>query len=238
MEKGKFYAVGTGPGDADCLTLGAVRAANEADVIAVPVKSADEESTAFSILKKAVCVDEKKIIKLIFSMNRDLNKRKAERAKAAELVRAELDSGNSVVMITLGDVSVYSTAAYITKQLSDMGYETKIIPGVPSFCAGAALAGISLCEGDEALAVIPSGAEQKKIEAALDTFDNVVIMKAGSKIPELSELLKKRGLDKNTAVICSAGLDGEYIGGLDGVRSCGYFTTLIVKRGHKNGGAG
>lgn len=236
MKKGKFYAVGTGPGESGYLTLKAKLAAESADVIAVPVTSLDEESTAFSILKKAAAVDDKKVIRLLFSMNRDLNIRKAERAAAAESVKAELDAGRSVAMITLGDVSVYSTGTYIIKRLSGLGYETEIIAGVPSFCAGAAKAGVSLCEGDETLAVVPSAKMHDKIECALDMFDNIVIMKAGRSIGALSELIRSRGLVENTVVISNVGLEGEYIGGLDGADECGYFTTLIIKKGHKKGG--
>lgn len=236
LNKGKFYAVGTGPGDSGYLTLKGKRALDGARIIAVPVTSADEESTAFSIIKNEVDTSDKIIKKLVFSMSRDISVRRAERAAAARAVMDALDGGCDVAMITLGDVSVYSTGTYILKKLEQSGYETEIIAGVPSFCAGAAAAGISLCEGNETLAVVPSADLHEKIESALDMFDNIVIMKAGRKIGELSELIRSRGLEENTTVISNVGLDGEYIGKLGNMEKSGYFTTLIVKKGHKNGG--
>ena len=51
---------------------------------------------------------------------------------------------------------IYSTYTYVNQAIKAGGYETEIISGIPSFCAGAAKAQVSLCEGNETLAVIPS----------------------------------------------------------------------------------
>lgn len=42
----KFYSVGVGAGDGSYITLGALRALEQADIIAVPVKKYGEKSTA------------------------------------------------------------------------------------------------------------------------------------------------------------------------------------------------
>ena len=41
-------------------------------------------------------------------------------------------------MPNLGDVSIYATWGYVMDVLRDRGYETAMVPGVPSFCAAAA----------------------------------------------------------------------------------------------------
>ena len=41
-------------------------------------------------------------------------------------------------MLNLGDVSIYATAAYLADILAADGYETRMVPGVTSFCAVAA----------------------------------------------------------------------------------------------------
>ena len=48
--------------------------------------------------------------------------------------------------VTLGDVSVYSTATYVRQKLENLGYKTEVIPGKTTFINAAARAGISLCE--------------------------------------------------------------------------------------------
>ena len=46
----KFYSVGVGAGDGSYITLGALRALEQADIIAVPVKKYGEKSTALEII--------------------------------------------------------------------------------------------------------------------------------------------------------------------------------------------
>ena len=50
----KFYSVGVGAGDGSYITLGALRALEQADIIAVPVKKYGEKSTALEIIRKAL----------------------------------------------------------------------------------------------------------------------------------------------------------------------------------------
>lgn len=58
---GKLYGVGVGPGESKLLTLKAKEILESADVIAVPVKDAGEESTALSIIRPVVELRDKKI---------------------------------------------------------------------------------------------------------------------------------------------------------------------------------
>ena len=60
-----------------------------------------------------------------------------------------------MVFLTLGDPTVYSTYFYVHKRVLADGYEAEIVPGVPSFCAGAAKLGQSLGEGAEMIHIIP-----------------------------------------------------------------------------------
>ena len=45
--KGRFYVVGTGPGDPELLTIKAVRILRESDIIAIPVSGADFSGTYY-----------------------------------------------------------------------------------------------------------------------------------------------------------------------------------------------
>ena len=45
--------------------------------------------------------------------------------------------GKDVAMVTLGDVSVYSTCTYVHNAVKNAGFELEIIPGITSFCAAA-----------------------------------------------------------------------------------------------------
>ena len=223
---GKFYSIGIGLGGG-YLTLAAKRALEAADVIAVPAKN--EKSIALSLLSNAADIADKRIITLEFPMRRDINLRIQSRKRAADAVAAVLDKGETAAMITIGDAAVYSTCSYVSKELKARGYETETISGVPSFCAAAAKAGISLCEGNETLAVIPAIETDEKFEKILDTFDNIIVMKAGKITDKIYNLLEKRGMLENAVVTSNIGMDGEFAGEISRAER-GYFTTVIIKK--------
>ncbi len=225
---GIFYAVGIGLGG-EYITLEAKRVLEEADVIAVPSKSADERSVALTLTSDAACTNKKQIITLEFPMSRSETERKKSRAAAADAVFELLREDKSVAMITLGDPSLYSTCSYVLRELETRGCAARIVSGVPSFCASASRAGISLCEGRETLAVIPAARETEEIGRVLDTFDNIVIMKAGGHMDKIYKLLDERGLLPNACAASRVGMDNEYIGEV-GRGEIGYFTTIIIKK--------
>ncbi|MCC8169393.1 MAG: precorrin-2 C(20)-methyltransferase [Oscillospiraceae bacterium] len=228
--RGKFYSVGIGPGDAEYITLKAKRVIESADIIAVPVKKYGEKSTAFGIVRKAVDMGNKRVEEIEFSMDRDRSKRLQSRQDGVEKIARLLDEGNNVAMITLGDVSVYSTCTYVNRQIKCMGYENEIVSGIPSFCAAAARAGISLCEENETLAIIPALTSEENLDKALDGFDNVVIMKAGRNTDRIYSCLKRRGMIENAVVTSEIGMENELIEPIAQGGEYGYFTTVIITK--------
>ena len=229
--KGKLYGIGVGPGDPELLTLKAKRILEAADVIAVPVKEAGEKSTALEIIRPVVCLEHKELLEVVFRMARDKEERKRCREAAGKQLTDILDTGKTVAMITLGDVAVYSTYMYVNQYVAERGYETEIIPGIPSFCSGAAAAGLPLMEGNESLVIVPSVRVGKALEDAIAGFDNVVVMKAGGSIARIGELLDQYGRPRECATVLSCvGMKDEYIGPLDPEREYSYFTTVMIKR--------
>ncbi len=229
---GKLYGVSVGPGDPGLLTLKAKELIDKSAVVAYPVHKRGEDSTALDIVKGATDLSGKKILELLFSMNPDDKVREACRSEAVKELTEALDSGMDVAMISLGDVGVYSTYMYVDEQIRNLGYETEVIPGITSFCGGAAEARIPLMIGDEDLTVIPMA---KKDNGRLDLFlassDNLVVMKAWDSMQVLADLMEKNGIPlKNATVISNVGMEGEYIGPIDVNRKYGYFTTVIVKK--------
>lgn len=227
--KGKLYGIGVGPGDPELLTLKAKRLIEECDIVAVPVKKEGEYSVALNIAKGAVKIPEEKIQEIVFTMAKDKTKREACRQAAAEEIMKLLDEGKSIAMLALGDIGIYSTYAYVHKRLLKEGYDVEMVSGIPSFCAGASKAGISIVEGNEGFGVIPSLKGIDQVEKTLGVFDNLVIMKVGSHVKEVYDLLVERGMENNTLIISNVGMDGEYVGPLIPDREYGYFTTMIIK---------
>lgn len=224
----KFYSVGVGAGDGSYITLGALRALETADIIAVPVKKSGEKSTALEIIRKEFDTGKKEILELEFSMKADTKTRQNSRQISAEKIVSALDNGENIAMITLGDVSVYSTCSYVHKAVKDAGHEIEIIPGITSFCAAADKAQISLCEGNESVAIIPS-LKSANLEKYIDDFDTIVIMKAGKDTDAIYDILKRHGLQNNAIVSSCIGMDNELIEPIQKDKEYGYFTTVIVK---------
>lgn len=228
---GKLYGVGVGPGDSKLLTLKAKEILESVDVIAVPVKAPGEESRALSIVRPVVELKYKEIMPVVFKMEHSAEKRRECRRQAAGQLMEQLDSGKNVAMIVLGDISVYSTYHLAFKYIREKGYATENIPGISAFSGGAALAQISLAEGNQNMMVISSLKGTESLRNALKICDNLVVMKAGSSMAHIMKLLKEEGLEENSIVLSNIGMADEYVGPPLADRAYGYFTTLIIKKG-------
>ena len=121
---------------------------------------------------------------------------------------------------------------YIDNEIASRGYETEVVPGIPSFCHGAALAGMPLMIGNEGLAVVPVAKENSKLlHEALRNFDNVVVMKAFKSMNLIAGEMDELEIPRSGAtVVSNVGMEDQYIGPLDLEREYGYFTTVIVKK--------
>ena len=154
MKTGIFYAVGVGTEPLD-LTLRAKQVLETAEVLVTPITRVGEPSAAARIAEQVVSFSGKEIIPLLFPMQKHLDYRERLRGELLQPVRDCLQAGKRVAMVTLGDVSIYSTAAYVQQVLEADGYATEVVAGISAFSAGAAKAKCSLCERQESLLVLP-----------------------------------------------------------------------------------
>ncbi|MDO5399555.1 MAG: precorrin-2 C(20)-methyltransferase [Eubacteriales bacterium] len=231
MEKGMLYGLGVGPGDPELLTRKAVRLLGEADVIAVPDKGTGEK-TALAIVGEFAPAE-----KLLFCptpMVRDRQTLDRAYDAIADTLADLLDRGKTVAFITLGDPSVYSTYMYVHQRMTARGYRAELVPGVPSFCAVAARLGISLCEREERLLIVP--ASHKDISDCLDMDANLVFMKAGRELGALREALDRAGRLEGASLIENCGMDDEriYPRFADMEAPGGYFSVVVAKGGRKS----
>ena len=223
---GKLFGVGTGPGDPELLTLKALRIIKQCDVIAVPGEE-PEKSIAYNIVLKIYPeLDKKELIGIRMPMTKDSAALFESHTKgAADLCRI-LDAGKDIAFLTLGDATVYSTYMYLHKKVSELGYDTEIISGIPSFCAAAARLGTGLAEKDEELHIIPASYQA---EDALKLSGTKVLMKAGKKIADVKDLLIKNG--SQAVMVQNCGMEGEqiYCGAENIPEDAGYYSLIIVK---------
>ncbi len=154
--KGIAYGVGVGPGDPELMTLKACRLIREGDIIALPGKEA-KETVAYKIAVRAVPeLAEKELIAIDMPMTKDAELLRESHREGAKQIETYLAQGENVVFLTLGDPCVYCTFTYLQPYLHADGYETRLINGIPSFCAAAAELNMPLVEWDEPMHVLPA----------------------------------------------------------------------------------
>lgn len=228
VKKGVCYGVGVGPGDPELITLKAVHILERCSVIAAP-QTKSGEMLALDIVRGAVDLEGKTILPLYFTMERDKALLHAAHERAADAIQARLDAGEDVAMPNLGDVSIYATWGYLMDILNSRGYETVMIPGVPSFCAAAARLNATLVSWGSPLHVIPVG--KGPVAPLVGQPGGKVLMKAGRGLTEIKEALAAAGQLDRAALVEDCGLPTERVcTDWENIpEDVGYFATVIVK---------
>lgn len=226
MKQGILYGIGVGPGDPELMTLKAARLIRACDVVAAP-QSEGNDKTAMAIA--AEFVKDKPVVYFDMPMTRDKARMDASHDRAADEICKLLDAGKTVVFLTLGDPSIYSTYWYVHKRVLARGYDARLVPGVPSFCAAAAAVNTALVEGSDMLHVVP--ASHNSTDEGLALPGVKVLMKAGKSILEVREKLRAQGKLQNAALVERATMEGErVVRNLDELADpTGYFSVIIVK---------
>ena len=230
--KGTLYGVSVGPGDPELLTLKAVRIIQEAHVVAIP-SSGHGGSTAYAIAKEYVA--HKELLHCHVPMSSDPSLAQDAYHQIANSICELLDEGKSVAYLCLGDVGIYSSYMHVHDLVRQSGHNTRIVPGVTSFCASAASLGISLCEGQEHLVVAPATSEQ--LDDLLDLPGTKVLMKPGKDLRELRQKLSEHGTLDHASMVEDCGLPSQRMHPslADAPSKAGYFCTIIVKDGTATG---
>lgn len=135
------------------------------------------------------------------------------------------------MFLTLGDPTIYSTYWYVHKRVLARGYDARLVPGVPSFCAAAAAAGVALV-GGKRNAACRSGVPYEHRRGP-QPAGTKVLMKAGRSILDVREKLRADGKLAGSVLIERATMQGErVVKNLDELDDpAGYFSIIIVKEG-------
>ncbi|MCW2623174.1 MAG: precorrin-2 C20-methyltransferase [Frankiales bacterium] len=228
----RLIGVGVGPGDPELVTLKGVRVLREAAVVVVPVMSVDEPGRAEATVRAHT---DREPLRLVFALD-DRGGATAERLsaweQAADRVAALLRAGaGSVAFATIGDPNIYSTFTYLADAVRERVPEVTVetVPGITAMQDLAARSGTVLCEGTEALALLPMTAGVAAFEEALLHFDTVVAYKGGRQMPEMLDVLRRHDRLAGAVHGSALGLEGEHVGPaaeVDGLAP--YLSTVIV----------
>ena len=237
----QLTGIGVGPGDPDLLTVKAVKAIQDADMIMCPASAEDRPSIALSVVD--TLIDKSKnqeIVKLIFPMTKDKAILEAHWKENSKIMAEKVLLGNNVVYLTVGDPYLYSTWIYMHREISQNHPEMKInvIPGIVSMFTFASKVGVSIAEGAEKVSIIPSCYDLSSVKEIAKNSEVLVFLKDGRYFDQVIELVRESGFpdDSIFAIGQDLGTDKEIIRKLrlgdvnDDTLTTKYFSILVIKR--------
>jgi len=237
----ELIAVGCGPGDPDLLTVKAVKAIQNADIIMCPTSKEGKPSIALSAISSILDkTKNQEIVNLVFPMTKDKKTLESTWEKNSKILAEGVLAGKNVVYITIGDPYLYSTWIYLHREISKNYPEIKttVIPGIVSMFTFASKVGISLAEGAEKFSVIPSCYDLSQVKEIAKNSDTMVFLKDGRYFDQVVELLKESGFSDDSIFAIGQDLDTENeivkkltLGEVTkDTLTSKYFSILVVKR--------
>jgi precorrin-2/cobalt-factor-2 C20-methyltransferase len=196
--KGRLIGVGTGPGDPELLTLKAVRAFGQADVLAHFAKrgnNGNARATVAQHLKPGIVE-----LPLLYPVTTEIDKEHADYRsqitdfyeESAQAVATHLEAGRTVAVLSEGDPLFYGSYMHLHVRLCER-YPTEVIPGVTAMSGCWSQVGVPIVQGDDVLTVLPGTMSAFELTRRLADTDAAVIMKVGRNLPKIRKALADAG---------------------------------------------
>ena len=206
---------GVGPGDPSLLTIAAVDAIKKARVIVFPISNDDKKSFAAEIVKKYTKF--KKNIPIIFPMAREDFDPDEIWSNAAEKIVKFIQNGESVVLLCLGDTSLFASSSNILRIIKNNYPDiiTKTIPGISSISAAAALNDFDLVKKGETLIIKECPSSNLELNSLIiESRGNKIvlaIMKVGKRWNFVRETLKNEDIINQSLIALNVGMPNQII---------------------------
>jgi precorrin-2/cobalt-factor-2 C20-methyltransferase len=195
---GKLTGVGVGPGDPELITLKALRALQEADVVAHFAK-AGNASNARAIVAGRIRAGVSEL-KLSYPVTTEIaagtpaycDKMREFYEASARAVAAHLDAGRSVAVICEGDPLFYGSYMHLHVRLAER-YPTDVIAGVTGMSGCWSAAATPMAQGNDVFTVLPATLPEGELERRLADAESAVIMKLSRNLPKVRRALERTG---------------------------------------------
>ena len=195
---GRLYGVGTGPGDPELLTLKAVRAIGEADVLAYFAKAGragNGRAIVEGLLKPGMAE-----LPLYYPVTTEIDKDHDDYKRqitafydaSAAAVAEHLAAGRTVAILSEGDPMFYGSYMHLHVRLADR-FPTEVIPGITAMSGCWSLSGLPIVQGDDVLSVLPGTMGEAELSRRLVDTEAAVIMKVGRNLPKIRRALSQAG---------------------------------------------
>jgi precorrin-2/cobalt-factor-2 C20-methyltransferase len=198
MSAGKLIGVGVGPGDPELMTLKAMRALGEADVIAHFAKAGNaSHSRAIAASHMRAGVIELPLHYPVTTEQPSCSAEYRDAIKnfydgAAVKIAAHLETGLVVAVISEGDPLFYGSYMHLHARLSPR-FPTEIVAGVTGMSGCWSAAGLPIAQGDDVFTVLPATLPEAELARRLGEADAAVVMKVGRHLPKLRRALASSG---------------------------------------------
>lgn len=182
MKTGQIYGVSLGPGDPDLITLKGLKTLQQADKIYYPgslFKSGREASYSLSILKH-YDLNPEKLEGFYLKMDLERAQAKTIYETTFQQILNDYHKGLSIAIVSEGDLSTYSSFAYLLEKIQAQKLNISLVPGISSYLHLASESKIPLCLQNEKVVVIPRIQSKDELQEAIDSFDTVILMKIKS----------------------------------------------------------
>ena len=195
---GRLIGVGVGPGDPELMTLKALRALREADVI-VHFAKAGHPSHSRAIIERHLRTGVVEL-PLAYPVTTELPKCSAAYRdalddfydRAAAEVAHHLEAGRAVAVICEGDPLFYGSYMHLHARLAAR-FPTEIVAGVTGMSGCWSAAGMPMAQGDDVFTVLPATLPEGELVRRLSEADAAVVMKVGRHLPKLRRALERSG---------------------------------------------
>ena len=230
--------MGVGPGDPSLLTLAAVEAIRQAEVVAYPVGRLGADSMAAQIATAWIRSDHQRL-PLLFPMVEAAEPRRTAWCLAAQQLQEAVRSGQRVALLCEGDASLFASCSYVLLALRQVWPDCplKVIPGITS-CSAAAAAGLwplALQQDQLLLRPCPDSPDElmQVLDNAAATGQVLALLKLGRRWSWVQPLLKQRGLLEQALFAERVGWPDQQVCSADGVEAepRPYFSLLLIRQG-------
>jgi precorrin-2/cobalt-factor-2 C20-methyltransferase len=205
-DHGRLIGVGTGPGDPELLTLKAVRALAEADVVTHFAKrnsNGNARAIVGAHMKPGVIE-----LPLHYPVTTEIDKDHADYKaqilsfyeESAAKVAAHLSVGRTVAVLSEGDPLFYGSYMHLHVRLAHR-FPTEVIPGVTAMSGCWSATGQPIVQGDDVLSVLPGTMSEFELTRRLSDTDAAVIMKVGRNLPKIRRSLQAAGRLENAVYV-------------------------------------
>lgn len=198
-KSGRLIGVGTGPGDPDLLTVKAVRALEEADVVAYFAKRGSNGNARGIVGPhfRETWIE----LPLIYPVTTEIHKDSKDYrqaisdfyAESVHKIEKHLEMGRIVAVLSEGDPLFYGSYMHLHVRLADR-WPTEVIPGVTAMSGCWSQTGTPIVQGDDILTVLPGTLSEFELARRLADTDAAVIMKVGRNLPKVRKALAATGL--------------------------------------------